>query len=166
MALPSDAEILEIVRLHLAAEGLCSAPDEALPLHEAFTQSDEDKIEQIVRREIKGKAFEDRVLKLSKGILTQLFKNLYTRRSTWRDPLNTMAESIGKKPLKRLCERDDINKLAIPAAAKAYARRTSASMKDQPEQFLRVNAMLTNPGRKSRKFTTQAAGWIPTWKGK
>lgn len=44
--------------------------------------------------------------------------------------------------------RDDINKLPIPKAAKAYARRTGLkSMMDQPKQFQKVNAMILNPGK-------------------
>src|SRR4051812_41993420 len=44
--------------------------------------------------------------------------------------------------------RDDIGKLPLPPAAKAYARRSGlASMMRQPRDFTRVNAMLTNPGK-------------------
>lgn len=44
--------------------------------------------------------------------------------------------------------RDDIDNLAIPKAAKAYARRTGLkSMMDQPKQFQKVNAMIMNPGK-------------------
>lgn len=44
--------------------------------------------------------------------------------------------------------RDDINKLPLPREAKAYARRKGLkSMMQQPAQFLRVNAALTNPGK-------------------
>lgn len=44
--------------------------------------------------------------------------------------------------------RDDINKLPLPKAAKAYARRTGLkSMMNQPKQFQKVNAMLMNPGK-------------------
>lgn len=155
MPLPSQADLADLVRLHVAADALCEAVDEDYPIYEAFTHADEDRVAQIVRRELKsksfsdsvqselkGKAFEDKVLKLSKNVLTQLFKTLYTRRSVWRDNLSTLSEG-----------RDDINKLAIPKAAKAYARRTSKSMDKQPEQFLAVNAKLTNPKRKSRAFS-------------
>lgn len=47
--------------------------------------------------------------------------------------------------------RDDINKLPIPKEAKAYARRTGLkSMMDQPKQFMKVNAMLLNPGKPNK----------------
>jgi len=54
--------------------------------------------------------------------------------------------------------RDDIDKLPLPPAAKAYARRKGlAAMKRQPRQFQAVNAMLTNPG-KPDKFKEYTAG--------
>jgi hypothetical protein len=47
--------------------------------------------------------------------------------------------------------RDDINKLPIPKAAKAYARRSGLkSMMRQPKDFTKVNAMLTNPGKPNK----------------
>ena len=58
----------------------------------------------------------------------------------------------------RFEERDDIDSLPIPKAAKSYARRSGlASMKDQPKQFQAVNAMITNPGKKD-KFQNYTAG--------
>lgn len=56
-----------------------------------------------------------------------------------------------------LDERDDINQVPIPAAARAYARRGGLrSMERQPKDFARVNAMLTNPG-KPNKFKNNDA---------
>jgi hypothetical protein len=47
--------------------------------------------------------------------------------------------------------RDDINKLPLSKEAKAYARRTGLkSMMDQPKQFMRVNAQITNPGKPNK----------------
>lgn len=49
---------------------------------------------------------------------------------------------------RNLFERDDIGKLPLPRAAKAYARRHGLrSMMRQPRDFQHVNALLTNPGR-------------------
>lgn len=50
-----------------------------------------------------------------------------------------------------LTERDDLRKLALPPAAKAYARRKGLNaMKRQPGQWARVNAMIMNPGIANR----------------
>jgi hypothetical protein len=47
--------------------------------------------------------------------------------------------------------RDDIDSLPLPPEAKAYARRGGLkSMMNQPTAFARVNAMLTNPGKKNK----------------
>lgn len=57
-----------------------------------------------------------------------------------------------------LHERDDIEKLPLPAAAKAYARRSGLkSMMRQPKDFAAVNAALTNPG-KVNKVKNYTAG--------
>ena len=47
--------------------------------------------------------------------------------------------------------RDDINKLPLSKDAKAYARRTGLkSMMNQPKQFMKVNAQITNPGKPNK----------------
>lgn len=57
-----------------------------------------------------------------------------------------------------LCERDDINKVPIPPAAKAYARRHGLqSMERQPKDFRRVNAMLMNPGKPDKFVNNDAS---------
>jgi hypothetical protein len=64
----------------------------SVTLQESLSKTDEEKIEKIIRRELKGKEFEERVLKLTKGVLTQLYKLFYTRRAFWRDSLNTSSD--------------------------------------------------------------------------
>lgn len=57
--------------------------------------------------------------------------------------------------------RDDINKLPLPPAAKRYARRKGLkSMMRQPRDFLRVNAMLTNPGKRNKMRSYDAVGKV------
>lgn len=64
---------------------------------------------------------------------------------------NTLRSSGSQRdssPTEMLYERDDIGKLPLPAAAKAYARRKGLkSMMRQPKDFTHVNAMLLNPGK-------------------
>ena len=54
--------------------------------------------------------------------------------------------------------RDDIDKLALPRIAKAFARRGGLkSMMRQPKDFLAVNKVLVNPGLKGDKFKSRDA---------
>ena len=47
------------------------------------------KIEDIVSAKIKGdKALEDKVVDITKNVLTQLYKTLYTKKSFWKDNLS------------------------------------------------------------------------------
>lgn len=47
--------------------------------------------------------------------------------------------------------RDDINRLGLPRLAQAYARRKGmAAIKRQPFEFMRVNALLMNPGKPNK----------------
>jgi hypothetical protein len=47
------------------------------------------KIEKIVKDRIKNeKELENRVVEISKNVLTQLFKALWVKKSFWRDNLN------------------------------------------------------------------------------
>jgi len=47
------------------------------------------KIEAIVKDKLKdNKDLEDRVVEISKNVLTQLFKTLYIKRASWRDNLS------------------------------------------------------------------------------
>ena len=54
-------------------------------LFEALEKGDKERIERIVRRELKSKESNELFLKNVKSALTQLFKTFYTRRTFWRD---------------------------------------------------------------------------------
>jgi len=57
-------------------------------LSEAFSKSEEEAIERVVRRELKSKESDDRIVRIVRNVLTQVYKNMYTRRGFWRDGLN------------------------------------------------------------------------------
>lgn len=47
------------------------------------------KVEKIVKDRLKNeKVLEDRVVEITRNVLTQLYKALWTKRSFWRDNLN------------------------------------------------------------------------------
>lgn len=55
--------------------------------------------------------------------------------------------------------RDDIDILPLPAKAKAYARRKGlASMMRQPDDFVAVNAEITNPGKPNKFKNNDVVG--------
>ena len=59
-----------------------------------YMTSDEfkTKIEKIVKDKLKdNKEIEDKVVEITKNVLTQLFKNLWVKRSMWRDNLSNKA---------------------------------------------------------------------------
>jgi hypothetical protein len=57
--------------------------------------------------------------------------------------------------------RDDVWKLPIPRAAKLYARRSGLrSMMRQPDDYVKVNAMLTNPGLPNKFVSRDAVGKV------
>jgi hypothetical protein len=75
-------------------------------LHEALDKADikdevinvlgtaelQKKIEKMVSDKIKGdKALEDKVVEISRNVLTQLFKALWTKRSFWKSGLSNKA---------------------------------------------------------------------------
>lgn len=75
-------------------------------LHEALTKTDvkdevvnvissaelQKKIEKMVADKIKNdKALEDKVVEISRNVLTQLFKALWTKRSFWKSGLSNKA---------------------------------------------------------------------------
>ena len=75
-------------------------------LHEALTKTDvkdevvnvissaelQKKIEKMVADKIKNdKALEDKVVEISRNVLTQLFKALWTKRSLWKSGLSNKA---------------------------------------------------------------------------
>ena len=50
------------------------------------------KIEQIVKDRIKNeKGLEDKVIEITKNVLTQLYKNLWVKRNVWRDNLSNKS---------------------------------------------------------------------------
>jgi hypothetical protein len=61
--------------------------------------------------------------------------------------------------------RDDIGTLPLSAKAKAYARRKGLkSMMRQPDDFVAVNAEITNPGKPNVFKNYDAAGSVKkTW---
>ena len=72
------------------ADGLLDSPPHSIM--EELNKSDKDAIEKMIRQGIKGKDFEERVLRLTKNILTQFSKILYTRRGFWKDVLSTSSD--------------------------------------------------------------------------
>jgi hypothetical protein len=49
----------------------------------------EDKINKIVKDKIKtDKALEDKVVEITKNVLTQLYKTLWVKRSVWKNNLS------------------------------------------------------------------------------
>jgi hypothetical protein len=56
------------------------------------TKTFNDKIEKIVKDRIKNeKALEDKVVEITKNVLTQLYKTLWVRRGMWRDTLSNKS---------------------------------------------------------------------------
>ena len=52
----------------------------------------EDKINKIVKDKIKtDKALEDKVVEITKNVLTQLYKTLWTKRNFWKSNLNNKS---------------------------------------------------------------------------
>lgn len=50
------------------------------------------KVEKIVRDRIKNeKGLEDKVVKITKNVITQLYKTLWTKRSMWQSQLTNKA---------------------------------------------------------------------------
>lgn len=80
-----------LVRRIIEVEKLLPSPRTLLV---EFSRADTDVVTQIVKRELKSKESDERILKLTKAVLTSLFKQLYTRRSTWKDGLTLQAESL------------------------------------------------------------------------
>lgn len=83
--------LVPVAEAMLHADRVLVTPFEA-PLAESISKSDEDRIAEIVRRELKGKASEEYLVKVIRSVLTQLFKTFYTRRSFWRDSLNAHSD--------------------------------------------------------------------------
>jgi hypothetical protein len=59
---------------------------------EAFSKTDVEEIERAVRRELKGKENEDRIVKLAKNAIVQFAKALWLRRSFWTELVSGKSE--------------------------------------------------------------------------
>lgn len=56
------------------------------------TNTFKNKIEKIVKDKIKNdKELEDKVVEITKNVLTQLYKTLWVRRGMWRDTLSNKS---------------------------------------------------------------------------
>jgi hypothetical protein len=56
------------------------------------TKTFNDKIEKIIKDRIKNeKDLEDKVVEITKNVLTQLYKTLWVRRGMWRDTLSNKS---------------------------------------------------------------------------
>jgi hypothetical protein len=56
------------------------------------TKTFNDKIEKIVKDRIKNeKALEDKVVEITKNVLTQLYKTLWVKRGMWRNSLSNKS---------------------------------------------------------------------------
>jgi hypothetical protein len=53
-------------------------------IKDAFGKDLEKKVKDIVAKEIKGKPFEKQIVKISKDVLEQLYRELWMRRSVWK----------------------------------------------------------------------------------
>jgi hypothetical protein len=65
----------------------------------------------------------------------------------------THTESLAYRLVDLLLERDDIHKIGLSPQAIAYARRTSASMSRQPQQWANVQMSILNKGVPRKGFT-------------
>lgn len=56
------------------------------------TKTFKDKVEKIVKDKLKNdKELEDKVVEITKNVLTQLYKTLWVRRGMWRDTLSNKS---------------------------------------------------------------------------
>jgi|TARA_R110000822_G_scaffold47477_1_gene125909 uncharacterized hydantoinase/oxoprolinase family protein len=53
-------------------------------IKDAFGKDLEKKVKDIITKEIKGKPFEKQIVKISKDVLEQLYRELWMRRSVWK----------------------------------------------------------------------------------
>jgi hypothetical protein len=57
------------------------------------TNTFKDKVEKIVKDRLKNdKELEDKVVEITKNVLTQLYKNLWVKRGMWRNSLTNKKE--------------------------------------------------------------------------
>jgi len=57
-------------------------------IKDAFGSDLERKVKEIVSKELKGKPFEKEVVKISKDVLEQLYRELWMRRAMWKAAIN------------------------------------------------------------------------------
>ena len=56
------------------------------------TKTFKDKVEKIVKDKLKNdKELEDKVVEITKNVLTQLYKTIWVRRGMWRDTLSNKS---------------------------------------------------------------------------
>ena len=56
-------------------------------IRNAFGSNLENKVKDIVSKEIKGTKFEKQVIKISKDVLEQLYRELWMRRMFWKNAI-------------------------------------------------------------------------------
>lgn len=56
-------------------------------IKDAFGNDLEKKVKDIVSKELKGKPFEKEVIKISKDVLEQLYRELWMRRAIWKSAI-------------------------------------------------------------------------------
>jgi len=56
-------------------------------IRNAFGSNLENKVKDIVNKEIKGTKFEKQVIKISKDVLEQLYRELWMRRMFWKNAI-------------------------------------------------------------------------------
>ena len=56
-------------------------------IKDAFGTNLEKKVSDIIQKEIKGTKFEKRVMEISKDVLEQLYRELWMRRTFWKNAI-------------------------------------------------------------------------------
>lgn len=82
----------ELIRLKLNEAALTKSDVKDEVSNQLDSNPIKKKIEDIVSAKIKGdKALEDKVVDITKNVLTQLYKTLYTKKSFWKDNLTNKS---------------------------------------------------------------------------
>jgi hypothetical protein len=82
----------ELIRLKLNEAALTKSDVKDEVSNQLDSNPIKKKIEDIVSAKIKGdKALEDKVVDITKNVLTQLYKTLYTKKSFWKDNLSNKS---------------------------------------------------------------------------
>ena len=85
-------EIKKLLRENFLNEELTKT--EVKSIVDKYTDSNKfkSKIEKIVKDRIKNeKELEDKVVEITRNVLTQLYKNLWTKRAFWRNNLSNKS---------------------------------------------------------------------------